>query len=297
MTLRKFLCCLFILIACDLKMAYSQNTGIGTTNPTEKLHVNGNINVSGTIKANGVDGTAGQVLMKNSSNALTWGTLCDYKNFVMLEIGSGNWQVPAGVTKILVELWGAGGGGNVHGGGGGGAYAKALYDVVAFQNLSYTVGDGGAGALNANATVGGTTSVTYGGTSVFANGGSGASYNNANYGFAGSGGVATTNVGGFTFMSEHGKGGTPFSVSYHQFNSTTFYQTGHGGNGGDSGNSINTGGIGTFYVGNSGTNGVVSNHFGGLAVVPGGGGHGSYSFGGNTNAGGTGARGKIIIHY
>ncbi len=59
MTLRKFLCSLFFLIACGLKVAYSQNTGIGTTTPTEKLHVNGNINVSGTIKANSVDGTAG----------------------------------------------------------------------------------------------------------------------------------------------------------------------------------------------------------------------------------------------
>ncbi len=287
---------LFILLSYSA-FASAQNTGIGTTTPTEKLHVNGNINVSGTIKANGVDGIAGQVLMKNNSNVLTWANICDYKNFVMLEIGSGNWQVPSGVTKIMVELWGAGGGGNVHGGGGGGSYAKALYDVVAFQNLSYSVGEGGSGALNANANAGITTSVTYGGTTVNANGGSGATYNSAASGFAGNGGTAGATLGGFTFISASGKGGTSFSVSFYQFNSTTFYQAGRGGNGGDGGNTVNTGGIGTFYVGNSGTNGIVSNHFGGLAIVPGGGGHGSYSFGGNTSSGGNGARGKIIVYY
>jgi len=279
------------------QQSYSQNTGIGTTTPTEKLDVNGNINVTGTIKANGAGGTANQVLMKNSSNILAWGDLCNYKNFVMLEVGAGTWPIPSGVTKILVELWGGGGGGNVHGGGGGGAYAKVLYDVAPSQNLFYSVGDGGAGALNANAGGGGNTNVTYGTTSVNANGGSGASYNNANYGSAGSGGTANCNVGGYTFISVQGKGGTPFSVSYHTFNATTFYQTGRGGNGGDGGNTDGTGGIGTFYVGNNGTNGILSNQLGGSAVIPGGGGHGTYSFGGNTTVGGIGARGKIIIHY
>jgi hypothetical protein len=36
----------------------AQNVGVGITNPAEQLDVNGNINVTGTIKANGVDGTA-----------------------------------------------------------------------------------------------------------------------------------------------------------------------------------------------------------------------------------------------
>lgn len=36
----------------------AQNVGVGITNPAERLDVNGNINVTGTIKANGVDGTA-----------------------------------------------------------------------------------------------------------------------------------------------------------------------------------------------------------------------------------------------
>jgi|GEM_PF-4636566 len=45
----------------------AQNAGIGTISPSQKLDVNGNINLTGTIKANGVNGTAGQVLMKNNT--------------------------------------------------------------------------------------------------------------------------------------------------------------------------------------------------------------------------------------
>jgi hypothetical protein len=50
----------------------AQNVGIGNPTPNEKLDVTGNINVTGTIKANGVDGTAGQVLAKNASNNMAW---------------------------------------------------------------------------------------------------------------------------------------------------------------------------------------------------------------------------------
>lgn len=287
---------LFLLLNCML-ISFSQNTGIGTTNPQEKLDVNGNINVSGTIKANGVGGAVGQVLMKNSNNILTWGDMCDYKNFVTIGFGSGNWQVPAGVSKIMVELWGGGGGGNVHGGGGGGGYVQALFTVAEFQNVIYSVGDGGTGALNANGGFGGSSSVTYGTPSVYAAGGMGANYLSPSYGSGGNGGTGSSNVGGFTFKGVSGQGGSPFSVSYHQYNATTFYQTGQGGKGGDAGNTVNTGGIGTFYVGNSGSNIIVQNHFGGQSVVPGGGGHGTYSFGGNTYVGGNGAPGRIVIHY
>jgi Protein of unknown function (DUF1566) len=49
----------------------AQNVGIGSPAPTEKLDVTGNINVTGTIKANGVAGTAGQVL-KSTGSAMAW---------------------------------------------------------------------------------------------------------------------------------------------------------------------------------------------------------------------------------
>src|SRR5687767_3167062 len=110
---------LFLIVLSSLNMN-AQNVGVGTTTPVEKLDVNGNINVTGTIKANGVDGTANQVLMKNGSGALSWGDLCDYKNYEMFnELGVQTWVVPAGVTKIEVEIWGGGGGGSMYCGGGG----------------------------------------------------------------------------------------------------------------------------------------------------------------------------------
>jgi phage baseplate assembly protein gpV len=60
----------------------AQNVGIGVPVPTEKLDVKGNINLTGTIKANGADGAAGQVLMKNSSGNLAWGDFNNYKHVI-----------------------------------------------------------------------------------------------------------------------------------------------------------------------------------------------------------------------
>ena len=42
--------------------AISQNVGIGTTLPEEKLDITGHIKMTGEIKPNGVAGQAGQVL-------------------------------------------------------------------------------------------------------------------------------------------------------------------------------------------------------------------------------------------
>lgn len=68
--------------------------------------------------------------------------------------------IPANVTHIVVELWGAGGGagaagvcnfgssvGRPHpgGGGGSGAYVRATVSVVPGEKLTFTVGKGGAG--------------------------------------------------------------------------------------------------------------------------------------------------------
>ena len=64
--------------------------------------------------------------------------------------GTGTFTVPAGVTTIIVEVWGAGGsgGGNSSGsdgggGGGGGAYSKSTLTGVS-GTLNYSVGSGGA---------------------------------------------------------------------------------------------------------------------------------------------------------
>jgi len=100
---------------------FSQNVGVGNTSPTEKLDLTGNINVTGTIKANGEDGSDNQVLMKNNSGLLAWGDMCHYKNAVTFTtLGAGTCTVPAGITKIRVQLWGGGGAGTGNGSGAGG---------------------------------------------------------------------------------------------------------------------------------------------------------------------------------
>ena len=54
--------------------ASTQNVGIGTTTPTEKLDVLGHIKVTGEIKPNGVAGQAGQVLTANGNGTMQWAT-------------------------------------------------------------------------------------------------------------------------------------------------------------------------------------------------------------------------------
>ncbi len=135
----------------------AQRVGIGTNNPTEKLHVNGNLNISnGLLKTNGVAGQAGQILSVNNSGALAWTDFTDFKNFqtfagFYINETNTTWTVPAGVTKILVEVWGGGAGGNKAGLGGGGSggdsggYTRGIIAVTPGQIASMVLGGGGVG--------------------------------------------------------------------------------------------------------------------------------------------------------
>jgi hypothetical protein len=56
--------------------SYSQNVGIGTTTPTEKLDVNGNINLSGQLSLANNAGTSGQVLTSQvAGNPAQWSSV------------------------------------------------------------------------------------------------------------------------------------------------------------------------------------------------------------------------------
>ena len=126
------------------------NVGIGTTAPTQKLDVNGQVRIQGGGPV------AGEVLTAaDATGAASWepgGALRGVQVFT----ASGTWNKPLGVTKVIVEVVGGGGGGNsgnsvgcATGGSGGsaGGYAKELIDVTAVSSVPVTVGAGGAGAL------------------------------------------------------------------------------------------------------------------------------------------------------
>lgn len=48
------------------------NMGVGVQSPTDRLHLNGNLNMNGLIRLNGNSGQAGQVLTSNGNAAPTW---------------------------------------------------------------------------------------------------------------------------------------------------------------------------------------------------------------------------------
>ena len=179
---------------------------------------------------------------------------------------SGTFTVPAGVTSIQVEAWGAGGagGGAQNGnttagsGGGGGGYALlSNITVTPFQSIPYTVGGGGNGSSDTNGTAGGNSTIL----TINALGGGGGARRGGAAGAFGSATGGSTNTNG-TAGTVSGAGGA-------------------GGNGGAGG-------------------AVATNGTGGSGTIPGGGGGGGknnsiFTFTGR--AGGDGANGRIRITY
>jgi hypothetical protein len=211
----------------------AQNVGIGTETPIEKLDVKGNVNISGTIKANGIAGTNGQVLM-STGTGLSWGSQMNYKKCVMFNTpGSSTWTVPAGVTEVMVELWGGGSGGTAFNGGTSGGYARTVQTVSPGYTISYTVGNGSTwgAATSAN---GGNTQATlpYGYFSASGGGGIGGSTTR---------GTVTSGTGYLTEVFYcYGNMGEPTISYFGQKNSTTFVETKKFGAGGQPVGFLNT---------------------------------------------------------
>ena len=192
--------------------------------------------------------------------------------------GSGNWTVPAGVTSVQIEVWGAGGGGGgggagsgsngASGGGGGGYCKKNALTVTPGQTISYVVGTGGtAGGTDETDGITGGNSSAYSGAYV-ANGGVGGLNGEANNTVATAGGTAS---GGDVNTT----GGSSTAVA-------------SGDNGGAGGTGAGSGGAG----GSGGTSGGAIT--GSAGTDPGGGGGG----GAKTNgAGGAGANGRVSFTY
>ncbi|WP_211299952.1 YDG domain-containing protein, partial [Cecembia rubra] len=194
---------------------------------------------------------------------------------------SGSWTVPAGVTSITVEAWGAGGAGgagtisgvNIRagGGGGGGAYTKSTLTVTPSSSITYTIGNGEVGSTSRSTNF----------STVTANGGSnGSTGNNGAGGAGGTGGTRNGGAGAAGVNNTAGGGGGAGSGG-----DGGAASTGTAGTGGISAAGENTPG------GNGGNGGVAA---GVAGSFPGGGGGGGR---GENNPGGGGGNGLIIITY
>lgn len=171
--------------------------------------------------------------------------------------GTNQFVVPAGISRIMVEVWGGGGGGGSapsesHGaGGGGGGYGKGVFGVAPGTGYTVVVGAGGAASV-----AGGATSF---GNLISATGGAGGS-NSLSVGTGGLGGTSSAAINitggvGQCSMTLGGNGG------------------GSAGNGGSGGNGDSGSGAGN-------------------GLAPGGG-----SGGGEGDPGGLGGHGRVIIYY
>jgi hypothetical protein len=280
--------------------ATAQNVGIGNATPKEKLDVSGNINVTGTIKANGADGQPNQVLMKNSAGSLAWGNTSQYSNtigFFSYPLNPLNitWVVPTGVTQIFAELWGGGGGGgttNSSGGGGGGGYAACELAVKAGDSMIIFVAPGGKGAPSntVNGTDGGQTTLTKksDGFKLYANGGGTGSIvgEGGDFGPYYNGGPISYYPFGY-----YGTSGIGTTVIYGQINATNYLAAASYGSGGQGGNTNTIQQNGGYRIVNN-TTGVEITSYGPYpGTLPGGGGGAWYSSGAN------GGNGMVIIHY
>jgi hypothetical protein len=237
--------------------------GIGTNSPSAKLEVVGSVKIT--------DGTqgAGKVLTSDASGNASWQSSSAGGAFSNMQVyataGTFTFTIPAGITKILVEVWGAGGGGgvastslgNVALGGGGGGYGKDIFTVSSGTQYVVTVGLGGvAGTVSAHGGNGGASSL---GTIITA-----------------SGGIGGASVGVTPY--QWGVGGSSSAV----FN---IYgkNSGYTNNGGDSFGG--SGGMGA-------TNGLLASP----GISPGGGGAGGHSTTGYTS-GAAGGVGRVVIYY
>lgn len=268
------------------------NTGLGISNPAEKLAVGGDIFVSGQIKPNGETGAAGALLVSNGNGTMSWADPCQYKNFASYPTpGQFSWTAPAGVTKIMVKMWGAGGGGGITNGGGGGGYIQFYRTVTPSQVIQFTVGQGGAGIPSAGGIPG------FGGASEFPiEVGSHTAYG----GYAGNTGLSgPANVNpGYNAIARSGTAANGKETFYMQVNATEFAQKTVYGQGGASEGNPDGGGKGCIVSQNTTTNSYIDISPAREGLQPGGGGGGAPG----TNqpvllGGGKGGDGLIVIYW
>jgi hypothetical protein len=153
---------------------------------------------------------------------MAWTAVSDFSGLSSVQVftSSGTWTKPAGITKVMVEVQGAGGSGTrassntYYNGGSGGGYAKKLLDVSSISSSTITVGSGGAGQTGIGAgNNGGLSSWSDGTNTITGNGGLGGIYTpDANVaGASASGGdINITGQNGGTQNGGYMRGGDSF---------------------------------------------------------------------------------------
>lgn len=205
---------------------------------------------------------------------------------------NGSVVIPAGITSVSVQAWGAGGaGGGATGGGlvvgragaggGGGAYASQTITVAVGGTLNVVVGGQNLGTLG-NGVNGGSSTITGYETIILAAGGAGGLANTTgNSPTGGAGGKASSSFGLTTVDGGVGGNGSAALLSLG-------LNSGAGGNGASPGGG--TGGAG-IAIG-----ALIADKPGNPGNSPGGGGSGATNSG-NPQIGGAGAAGQIIVGY
>jgi hypothetical protein len=283
----------------------SGNLGIGTTNPTSSLFVNGSTVI-------------GTEILDMTSLSSTFTT-----------VGSNTFTVPVGVTKISAVLiggggagGGSGGGSGGNGGGGGGLIYVNDFPVTPGQTLTVNVGAGGGGVSGGTGGNGENSSITgiataFGGTGGTADyqqlvGAGGAGTGGSGGATGGSGGQATltTGAGGGGAAGYSGNGGTGGNAGVTN-GGVAGSGGGAGGGGSPTASGSGGGGVGILGQGTSGSlsngagnagsggsNGSLGNTSNGAAGgLYGGGGGGADGDTGTSQIGGNGAQGVVRIIF
>ena len=217
--------------------------------------------------------------------------------------GTYTFTVPAGVSQITVEAWGAGGGGGGNnsnkdgaGGGGGGGYSRCILSVVAGNTYTVNVGHGGIGGTGAQNGNAGESSWFGSSSTVLANGGDGGQQVTSKGGTGGTGGAVGIVTGTSTVTYFGGNGAAGRDNNY-GIGGGSGSSAGTGANGSNASNDIST----YDWIGATAPTGGGDGANGGWAsdgsdgTSPGGGGSGAGE--GSNRSGGNGANGQVQITY